>query len=501
MDVKESIKKIVMKWVTVPISFLVIALTGAAMNLPDQFFKTEEKHKLVVAYGLNAVYLGLYSGVIAGLMVDKLSNLISYIISAVLALIGYAGLAFVCEEEGTFINILILVLFFLTGLSGSIATITSVVSLAKNFDSGRAALMLVGICVTYWKLASGMDNSLHQAFLKDSSNFVYFIVVGSIVVITLIIAALAMTKVELGKILDTISKEGDVQGIFVYVIVTAALLFVFFITGSVLGLYIVASSVFLFFLFLNFLALGLAVFLIYKMIKSGKGMSVGGLVGGLKKPEEFTTGQMFGKKFYIYMCIVAFCILGTSLTFEDLLIGQGVKGGEASGSLAGAISALWFADVISRFVGGLLAYFMMEKLTTSWILMVVFSGVAFIGHTAGIIVFAADAGKSGALFAPAILVGLGSGAIWSIIPIELVEHAKFKAFGQNWGTVLLFGMVGFLFFRFINDVTDENTLIASILNAVFALIALVFAILGHSDFKANAKPAKGGAANQNSGAK
>jgi hypothetical protein len=52
----------------------------------------------------------------------------------------------------------------------------------------------------------------------------------------------------------------------------------------------VGSIVFIFFLFVNFLALGLAIFLLYKMIKSGKGVGLGALTGALKKKEEFATG-------------------------------------------------------------------------------------------------------------------------------------------------------------------------------------------------------------------
>lgn len=491
-SVKEMVIKLLLKWLTVPLTFLVVALTGAAINLPEQFIKTKEKHDLVVNFGLEAVYLGLYSGVIAGIMVDKISNLVSFLVAAVLALIAYIPLAFVTDLDGTPINLAILFLFFIAGLSGSIGVITSVVSLAKNFDAGKASLLLVTIAITYWKLASGMDNSLHTGFMKEASNEVYFIVVGVIIFVTLLIAAFAMTKVELGTTLDTLSKEADSTGIFIFVIVTSILLVTFFVFADVLDMGIVASSVFLFFLFVNFLILGLAIFLIYKMIKSGKGMSAAGALGavGAKKPDEFTTGQMCGKKKYIHMCVVAFCILGSSLTFEDLIIEQGIAGGEAAAGLAGALKANWFADVMSRFIGGVIAYFILEKVSI-WVSIVVFTIIAFIGHVAGLVVFATDAGKTGAIFAPAILVGLGSGAIWSLIPMELIHTAQYKAFGQNWGTVLLFGMIGFLLFALTIFFAGENGIIAACIFVVFSIVAIVSAILGWMDDKANAKPPVG----------
>lgn len=184
------------------------------------------------------------------------------------------------------------------------------------------------------------------------------------------------------------------------------------------------------------------------------------------------------------MCVVGFCIFGTSLTFEDLIINQGISGGEAAASLAGALKANWFSDVVSRFCGGVLAYFFIEKLKSTWIFIVIFTAIAFIGHIAGIVVYATDAGKTSAMIAPAVIVGLGSGAVWSLVPMELVEHAKYKAFGQNWGTVLLFGMIGFFIFSLVNYFTTQNGIVAAVIFTIFALIALISAILGWLDSKA-----------------
>ena len=96
--------------------------------------------------------------------------------------------------------------------------------------------------------------------------------------------------------------------------------------------------------------------------------------------------------------------------------------------------------------------------------------------------FATESDKGAAIIAPAVLVGL-SGGIWSCIPIELIEIAGYKSFGQNWGTVLLFGLLGFLLFSLTSNLTGENGLIDGIIFAVVAIIGVVFAFLGWRDDK------------------
>lgn len=120
-----------------------------------------------------------------------------------------------------------------------------------------------------------MDESFHNGFLKDASKQVYLIIVGSIIFVTFIINAFAMSKVELGKVIDAVSEGADPSGVFTYVLVTGLLLVTYFVLEIVLQIHVAAASVFVFFLFLNFLALGLAVFLIYKKVKSGGGLGFG----------------------------------------------------------------------------------------------------------------------------------------------------------------------------------------------------------------------------------
>jgi len=189
---------------------------------------------LLKDYGTLAVYLGAYSGIVGGLFVDKLPNTVSFIVAAVFALISFIPLSFLTEATGTGALVGILILFFIAGLASSISVLTAVVSLVKNFDAGRSAIMLVGLSLCYLRLCANMDESFHNGFLKDVSKQIYLIIVGVIIFLTFIVSAFAMTKVEMGKIIDAVSENADPSGVFTYVLVTALLLVVYFVLEIVL---------------------------------------------------------------------------------------------------------------------------------------------------------------------------------------------------------------------------------------------------------------------------
>jgi len=168
-NTKEIMKKLAFKWVTIPLTFGVVCCSGAIDNLPKQFDLKKADNLLLKDYGQAAVYLGAYSGVIGGLFVDKLPNTISFIVAAVLALISFIPLSFLTEATGTGALVGILILFFVAGVASSISVLTAVVSLVKNFDAGRSAIILVGLSMCYLRLCANMDESFHNGFMKDAS--------------------------------------------------------------------------------------------------------------------------------------------------------------------------------------------------------------------------------------------------------------------------------------------------------------------------------------------
>jgi hypothetical protein len=411
-DAKEIMKKLVMKWISVPITFGVVCCSGAIDNLPSNFDLKKADNLLLKDYGQAAVYLGVYSGIIGGLCVDKLSNVISFIIAAVLALITFIPLSFLTEVSGTGPLVGILFLFFLAGVASSISVLTAVVSVVRNFDAGRSAILLVGLSLCYDKLCPEMDESFHAGFMKDASKQVYLIVVGVVIFLTFMVAAFAMTKVELGKILDAVSEGLDATGVFIFVIVTGLLLVVYFVLEIVLEIHVAAAAVFIGFLFLNFIALGIAVFLIYKKAKTGAGLSLGAFS---KKPiPDVTPINLLKNIKFLMICILAFSSWGISYAFEELLTGIALEA-EALHTAKAAKQALWFSDVFARFFGGLLLYFLGEKIN-AYKQNIMWASLIFVGAIAVFIVLALDANGSFWFMLCPIFIGLGCGGLWATIP-------------------------------------------------------------------------------------
>jgi len=58
---------------------------------------------------------------------------------------------------------------FIAGLGASIAMVSSIVIVAKNFDS-TVSILLVSIMITYLKTANCLDYDLEKAIMPDGSN-------------------------------------------------------------------------------------------------------------------------------------------------------------------------------------------------------------------------------------------------------------------------------------------------------------------------------------------
>ena len=98
--------------------------------------------------------------IIGGLLVDKMPNLISFLIAAGLSLVGFAGVAFSVSGDFTLgMQLLCVFCQFLAGVAYSIATICAVVSALKNFDR-EVALLMAAIFVTYMKTAQAFDDAI-----------------------------------------------------------------------------------------------------------------------------------------------------------------------------------------------------------------------------------------------------------------------------------------------------------------------------------------------------
>lgn len=72
---------------------------------------------------------------IAGVLVDNILNIWTYCIAAGLSLISYSGLAWTIGSDFEIGHqLLTIFLLFICGVSAQIGTVTSIVSVVKNYD-------------------------------------------------------------------------------------------------------------------------------------------------------------------------------------------------------------------------------------------------------------------------------------------------------------------------------------------------------------------------------
>lgn len=120
---------------------------------------------------LIATYIGYYFGVGSGILVDKVSNLFNFLIAAVLTLIGFTFCIITIgnEEFGPGMQILTIAGMIIAGFGSSVAFITSIATVAKNF-SRDFSILFVAVLLTYQKTAEAFDDAIHAAFFSEGKD-------------------------------------------------------------------------------------------------------------------------------------------------------------------------------------------------------------------------------------------------------------------------------------------------------------------------------------------
>jgi len=75
--------KLAKKWLSIPMGIFIVSMSGSALNLSMRFGVVSNlAEDWVQQLMLVSVQFGYYSGIIAGALVDKLPNLITYLVAA-----------------------------------------------------------------------------------------------------------------------------------------------------------------------------------------------------------------------------------------------------------------------------------------------------------------------------------------------------------------------------------------------------------------------------------
>lgn len=159
--------QLVWKWMTLPYAIFIILMGGSAINLTVRFgVKSNIASEGMQLFMLLCTTLGYNLGIGAGALVDHLKPAKwNFLISGILSFLGFFGLIWTIhiadDSFGVLIQILTSLFMILAGLGASIAYISSIVIVVKNFDQ-EVSILLVSILVTYMKTANSFDNDTEK---------------------------------------------------------------------------------------------------------------------------------------------------------------------------------------------------------------------------------------------------------------------------------------------------------------------------------------------------
>ena len=111
---------------------------------------------------LSSVKFGYFSGIIGGVLIDKVEPWKTYLLTGFLSFCSYMALGSFCLTDfNPAISVFSTFFLFLLGICGSIASMCAIVTVVRNFVPKYGPLILL-ILVTYMKLAFEWDESMRK---------------------------------------------------------------------------------------------------------------------------------------------------------------------------------------------------------------------------------------------------------------------------------------------------------------------------------------------------
>lgn len=254
------------KWLSVPFSILVLVASTGTLNL----YKRWETVVLLQGYTsstlpwvMYAVLLG-YLGSFPGLYVHYMGKGMSFVLSAVLVLIGYIGLgiASTWNQGGTFLIIFTLLFLFLAALGSSIAIVSAVSTPVGNFTR-RGAILMIVLMLVYFKIGPVFEASLRKGTLTGIDKSVYYPCYGIFLAILYAIAVFLIKEIDIDDRYEKAFNDIDQAGILVFILIQAILAGSIYVTFIVYVKFWLTLIIFSVFLLINFIA----IMLITKMAK------------------------------------------------------------------------------------------------------------------------------------------------------------------------------------------------------------------------------------------
>ena len=385
------------------------------------------------------VLIGYYLGLIPGVILRVLSPAGAFIVAAIMSAVSFSGLGYITNNgDGSSIYwVLMMICLFFGAMSGSIATISAIVTTVKSFPRIPGILIIV-IMIAYFKISPYLEFSIRSGFFEDPDLMWWFIAIGLISAVVFLIAAVAIREVELSGTIENIILEYDKMGLLVYVAVEVVFLAGFYVAALIYENWFIGAILFVVTLFLNFLVVGAVAALVIRLIMS-KGLSGASLDKDKRDTKLF--GQMLQEPKYVALVFSAFLAIGICSTFSFNIFQIAFSYGQIDNA-DHLLDTFWAGDMFARFIGGLFAYFTINSFNGY---RVAFYAAASAAIGFGVCLLTEPLGVT-FLFVADVLISFGVGLFWVLVPSIVMEDAGENDFGLNWGLTLFASVMGMVVF-------------------------------------------------------
>lgn len=482
----EDIKGMITKWASIPFGIIVVLVSGSALNLVPYFLALKDTlgfTPVLQEFIRWGVVFGYYGGILSGPLVDMFGTTISFVLTAIIAAGGYTALAFYSTSSsiGTFNAILVVALVLLVSFAASLAYMTAIATIIKNFSRNVGA-MIAAVMISYFFAAPYFDTSIRNGYFKDVDLFTNLIASAVINFCVLILAAFIVDENEQSAQLKRASSLTDRFGIFIYAGIAAGFLATIYFTCIIAEAYQLAIVLITLIILANFIVLGFTVQALIGRIESTDHSNV----GEEHVPPKKHFGQMLIDIRFWCLLVGTFIVVGSGVMYY--LEAADVAKALGKDDLATKVDYAYWLSASATILGGGVAAALFNKLFNGWMFAAIAAFSSMVGFA---LVFLSSTNETFFYFS-AFFVGAGTGGWYIIVPQILLDDAGPKSFEALWGSTLSFNALGmFAFERLFYFVagkgqqSDKGTcsgtdcfMIVYILSAALCLIAGILAIVG-----------------------
>lgn len=438
-------KLLLWKWMTLPYSILIILMGGSALDLTVRFgVKSNLASEAMQMFMLLCTLFGYYCGVISGPLVDSMKPVKwTFMISGICSFIGFLGLVWTIKDADfdIFFQIMTCIFMFLAGLGASIAVISSIVTVAKNFDS-TVSILLVAILITYMKCANEFDGDVNDLVFSEGGSDKQVITMGLLSTLVYVGGMWFVKLAEFAPADEEKVKKNDKTGVLIFIILIAVFLLLYWIFDIFLSLKLAGFIVMIFFIIANFVCA-------YISMKFGNSELLAKVQPVRQgQPEEiknnFALHQMLAKPKYLFLLFAYFFVEGAGYQYGKRYPSVAMEA-KAPTTIASSEYLLWISDAIGRLGGGILAYFLVNKLNTKMLLFC-YAVCSFIGHMFIWLVLSMDVDGKFLIVQIIFWMAFGCGGFWVLTAQIVLEDGGIDNFGKNWGMAVFFNFLGLFFF-------------------------------------------------------